>query len=223
MTGEFWARLLGILIVDLTLAGDNALVIALAVRTLPRPQQIAARLWGSAGAVGLRVAFIAIVTFLLTIPLLQFVGGLLLLWIAVRLVRQLPEAGSHTQETGSLWRAVWVIMVADLVMSLDNVVAVAGTAKGDFLLITIGIAVSLPLVVWGSGLLARFMDRYPWVVWMGGGVLGYVAGDMILHDALVDRWLGPTGDILDVTVPIAFAIAVAALGWWLSTPRSPSG
>jgi predicted tellurium resistance membrane protein TerC len=103
--------LLGILIVDLTVAGDNALVIALAVRTLPRRQQIAARLWGSAGAVGLRVAFIAIVTFLLTIPLLQVVGGLLLLWIALRLVRQLPEAESHARETGSLWRAVWVIMV----------------------------------------------------------------------------------------------------------------
>ncbi len=223
MTGEFWARLLGILIVDLTLAGDNALVIALAVRTLPRRQQIAARLWGSAGAVGLRVAFIAIVTYLLTIPLLQFVGGLVLLWIAVRLVRQLPEAESPARETGSLWRAVWVIMVADLVMSLDNVVAVAGTAKGDFLLVTIGIAVSLPLVVWGSGLLARLMGRYPWIVWLGGGVLGYVAGDMILHDVLVDRWLGPTGDVLDVTVPMMFAVAVAALGWWLSTPRSPSG
>jgi YjbE family integral membrane protein len=161
MTGEFWARLLGILIVDLTLAGDNALVIALAVRTLPRRQQIAARLWGSAGAVGMRVAFIAIVTFLLTIPLLQVVGGLLLLWIALRLVRQLPEAESHARETGSLWRAVWMIMVADLVMSLDNVVAVAGTAKGDSLLVMIGIAVSLPLVVWGSALLARLMGRYP--------------------------------------------------------------
>jgi YjbE family integral membrane protein len=223
MTGEFWARLLGILIVDLTLAGDNALVIALAVRTLPRRQQIAARLWGSAGAVGLRLAFIAIVTYLLTIPLLQFVGGLALLWIAVRLVRQLPEAKSHARETGSLWSAVWVIMVADLVMSLDNVVAVAGTAKGDFLLVTIGIAVSLPLVVWGSGLLARLMGRYPWIVWLGGGVLGYVAGDMILHDVLVDRWLGPTGDVLDVTVPIVFAIALAALGWWLSTHRTRSG
>src|SRR5947199_84750 len=147
---EFWARWLSIVVIDLTLAGDNALVIALAVRTLPRKQQWQGRLWGTAGAVALRLGFIVVATFLLRIPFLQLVGGLLLVWIAVKLVRQPTGARpGHVREGSSLREAVWIIVVADAVMSLDNVLAVAAAAHGDLLLVVFGIALSLPLVADG--------------------------------------------------------------------------
>lgn len=211
---EFWARWLSIVIIDLTLAGDNALVIALAVRTLPRKQQFWGRIWGSLGAVGLRLIFITIITYLLKIPFLQVVGGVLLIWIALKLVRQESGAEEHVKQGTSLWEAIWVIIVADVVMSLDNVLAVAAAAHGDLTLVVFGIALSLPLVVWGSGILARLMNRFPWIIWIGGGILGYVAGEMILKDRLVHEWLGPKADMLHVPVALALAVIITALGWW---------
>ena len=211
---EFWARWLSIVIIDLTLAGDNALVIALAVRTLPRKQQFWGRIWGSIGAVGLRLIFITIITYLLKIPFLQVVGGVLLIWIALKLVRQESGAEEHVKQGTSLWEAIWVIIVADVVMSLDNVLAVAAAAHGDLTLVVFGIALSLPLVVWGSGILARLMNRFPWIIWIGGGILGYVAGEMILKDRLVHDWLGPRADALHLPVAIALAAIITALGWW---------
>ena len=178
MDPEFWARLFGIVIIDLTLAGDNALVIALAVRTLPQRQQFWGRVWGAAGAVGLRLAFIAVATLLLAIPMLQLVGGLLLLWIAFKLVRKETGTEKHVRQGGSLWEAIWIIVLADAIMSLDNVLAVAAAAHGDLFLVTFGIGLSLPIVVWGSSLLAVLMNRFVWIIWVGGGILGYVAGEM---------------------------------------------
>lgn len=212
---EFWARWLSIVILDLTLAGDNALVIAMAVRTLPRRQQFWGRIWGSIGAVGLRLIFITIITYLLRIPLLQVVGGLLLIWIALKLVRQSSggEGEGHVRQGTSLFEAIWVIVVADVVMSLDNVLAVAGAAHGNLLLVVFGIALSLPLVVWGSGLLARLMVRYPWIIWIGGGILGYVAGEMILKDFWIATWLGDFGRVLHYPLPIVLALGLTALGW----------
>jgi YjbE family integral membrane protein len=211
---EFWARWLSIVIIDISLAGDNALVIALAVRTLPRRQQFWGRVWGSLGAVALRLAFITIITYLLKIPFLQVVGGLLLIWIALKLVRQESGAEGHVKQGTSLWEAVWVIIVADVVMSLDNVLAVAAAAHGDLVLVIFGIALSLPLVVWGSGILARLMNRFPWIIWLGGGILGYVAGEMILKDRLVHEWLGPWADTLHRPVALVLAAVITALGWW---------
>ena len=213
---EFWARLLAIVLIDLSLAGDNALVIALAVRSLPPAQQWKARIWGTVGAVGLRVLFIAVVSYLLRIPLLQLVGGLVLVWIAVKLVRPAQAEGGHVRAGGSLAESIWIIIVADITMSLDNVLAVAAAAHGDLGLVVFGIALSLPLVVWGSGLLSRLMARYRWIIWIGGGVLGYVAGDMMLDDPVLRRWLGAHVDLLADPVPIVLGIAVAALGWWLA-------
>lgn len=210
----FWARWLSIVIIDLTLAGDNALVIALAVRTLPRKQQFWGRVWGSLGAVALRLSFITVVTYLLKIPFLQVVGGLLLIWIALKLVRQESGAEGHVKQGTSLWEAVWVIIVADVVMSLDNVLAVAAAAHGDLVLVVFGIALSLPLVVWGSGILARLMNRFRWIIWIGGGILGYVAGEMILKDHLVHEWLGTWADTLHRPVALALAAIITALGWW---------
>jgi YjbE family integral membrane protein len=213
---QFWARLFSIMLIDLALAGDNALVIALAVRHLPPRQQRLGRLWGTAAAIGLRLAFIALVSALLRIPLLQLAGGLVLLWIAVKLVR--PGAAGEGQVRGgaSLAEAIWIIVVADVTMSLDNVLAVAAAARGDFLLVTIGIALSLPLVVWGSGLLSRLMTRHTWIIWLGGGVLGYVAGEMMTDDPMVRRWLGGLAELVDDPVSLALAAGIGALGWWLA-------
>ncbi len=209
---EFWARLASIILIDLTLAGDNALVIALAVRTLPKRQQFFGRLWGTAGAVVLRLAFIVVATWLLAIPLLQAVGGVLLVWIALRLVRQNAEIAGHVRQGATLREAIWIIIIADAAMSLDNVLAVAAAAHGDLLLVVVGIGLSLPLVVWGSALLAWLMNRLTWIVWLGGGVLGYFAGDMILRDQAVERWLGPLPGWLEAG-PVLLALLIAALGW----------
>jgi YjbE family integral membrane protein len=213
---EFWARLASIVVIDLSLAGDNALVIALAVRSLPAREQWLGRVWGTAAAVGLRLLFIAVVSALLSIPLLRAVGGLLLLWIAIRLVRPGGEAEGHLRHGTSLRQAIWIIVVADVTMSLDNVLAVAAAAHGDMLLVSLGIALSLPIVVWGSGFLARFMTRQPWIIWIGGGILGYVAGEMITDDPVVRGWLGAHADTVDDLVSLLLAAGLALLGWWLA-------
>lgn len=213
---EFWFRMLSIGVLNLLLSGDNALVIALAVRSLPRHQRLLGQIWGALGAVALRLAFVAVVGMLLRIPFLQLVGGLLLVWIAIRLVRPAGEAGGDVRHGSSLWEAIWIIIVADVTMSLDNVLAIAAVARGDFLLVMFGIGLSLPLVVWGAGLLARLMNRYIWIVWLGGGLLGHVAAEMGLDDPLVRGWLGGLAGNLHRLVPIAVGLVVAALGWWLS-------
>jgi len=213
---EFWARLASIVVIDLSLAGDNALVIALAVRSLPAREQWLGRVWGTAAAVGLRLLFIAVVSALLSIPLLRAVGGLLLLWIAIRLVRPGGEAEGHVRHGTSLREAIWIIVVADVTMSLDNVLAVAAAAHGNMLLVSFGIALSLPIVVWGSGFLARLMTRQPWIIWIGGGILGYVAGEMITDDPVVRGWLGAHADTVDDFVSLLLAAGLALLGWWLA-------
>jgi YjbE family integral membrane protein len=212
---EFWARLVGIVIIDLTLAGDNALVIALAVRSLPARERFWGRIWGTAGAVVLRLFFIGVASLVLTIPLVQLGGGLLLVWIAVKLVRQEASHEGAVRHGTSLREAIWIIVVADAAMSLDNVIAVAATAHGDLVLVTFGIGLSLPLVVWGSGLLARLMDRFPAVIWLGGGILGYVAGEMVFRDPAVAARVGALGDAAKL-VSVALAVAIGALGWQLN-------
>src|SRR5437899_3318600 len=219
MDPEFWARVFGIIIIDLTLAGDNALVIALAVRTLPKRQQLVGRIWGTLGAVGLRLAFITIATFLLRIPFLQLVGGVALLWIAFKLVHKESGVEGHVREGGSLREAVWIIVVADAIMSLDNVLAVAAAAHGDLRLVVFGIALSLPLVVWGSGLLARLMMRFGWIVWIGGGILGYVAAQMMLADPALGSLLGEALETLD-DLPTLLGVTMVGLGWWFAPQRA---
>jgi YjbE family integral membrane protein len=213
---EFWVRLFGIGVLNLLLSGDNALVIALAVRALPPRQRILGQIWGALGAVTLRVVFVAIVTLLLRVPLLQLLGGLLLLWIAVRLVRPEDADEGGTRHGASVWEAVWIIIVADITMSLDNVLAIAAAAKGEMTLVVIGIALSLPVVIWGAGLLARLMNRWAWIVWLGGGFLAYIAVEMVFEDKAVRGWLSVAGEGLKLPVAIAVGALVALLGWWLS-------
>jgi YjbE family integral membrane protein len=218
---EFWARLWSIVIIDLTLAGDNALVIALAVRSLPRRQQLWGRFWGTLGAVALRLILITVATAVLRIPFLQLIGGVLLVWIALKLIRGTAGVEGYLRSGTSLWNAIWVILVADAVMSLDNVLGVAAAARGDLRLIVFGIALSLPLVVWGSGLLARIMNRLPWIIWLGGAVLGYVAGDMMVSDQAVRSRLGDATSRVEQFVPIVLGIVIAALGGLTGSIRAP--
>jgi YjbE family integral membrane protein len=216
---EFWTRWLAIVVIDLTLAGDNALVIALAVRTLPPREQFYGRIGGTFGAVALRLAFIAIISQLLKIPFLQAVGGLILIWIAIKLVRQDAgggEEGHRIRQGTTLWEAVWVIIVADVIMSLDNVLAVAAAAHGDLVLVAFGIGLSIPIVIWGSGLLARLMNRFQWIVWLGGGVLGWVAGEMVVKDKIVHGWIEPWAGVLHWVVSAVLGVGLTLLGWWLA-------
>lgn len=213
---EFLARLGTIVVVDLMLAGDNALVIALAVRSLPKRQQLLGRVFGTAGAVLLRVMLITLAIALLRIPFLQLLGGLLLVWIAFKLVRPSTGEGKRVRQGSSLHSAVGIIIVADLVMSLDNVLGVAAAAHGDMRLVVFGIALSIPIVVWGSGLLVRLMKRLPWIIWLGGAVLGYVAGGMILDDEVLSSLVGDAAAPFDQIIPMALATVVGALGWWFA-------
>jgi YjbE family integral membrane protein len=213
MGPEFWARWMAIVILNLTLSGDNALVIALAIRHLPRREAWQGRLWGTVGAVALRVVFTGAVTLLLAVPLLQAVGGVVLLWIAVRLLVQ-EEAGAAPVHRGAtLGEAIWIIIVADIVMSLDNVLAVAAAAQGNLLLVVLGVGLSIPLVIWGAGLLARLMAHLPWLVDLGSGILGWVAGEMILKEPLLASWLGEGGGpMLRWVVPAVLGVGVVAVG-----------
>jgi YjbE family integral membrane protein len=213
---QFWTSLLRIIWIDLLLAGDNAVVIALAVRSLPSGQQWWGRIWGTVGAVVLRLAFLFVITFLLQVPLLKLLGGLVLIWIAVKLLKPQEEGHGTVRQGSSLLEAVWIIMVADVTMSLDNVLAVAGAAGGNFGLLVFGIMISLPLVVFGSGVIGWMMGRWVWIVWLGGGILGYVAGEMMITDPVIHGWLGKAADALHRPLPIVLFVALTALGWWLS-------
>jgi YjbE family integral membrane protein len=219
MDAEFWINVGKIVVIDLALAGDNALVIALAVRTLPKRQQLLGRLWGTAGAVGLRLAFIAIVSYLLRVPLLQAVGGVLLVWIAIKLVRQESGAEEHVRHGTTLLEAIWIIIVADVIMSLDNVIGVAGAAEGDMRLVIFGIGLSIPIVVWGSGILATLMNRYPWIILIAAGILGEVAGKMIAHDYLIVSRLGEVPETVEWALRLGLAGAVIVFGWLVQRRR----
>lgn len=188
---QFWIAVLQIIAIDIMLGGDNAVVIALACRRLPEAQRRLGIFWGVVGAIGLRVVLIFFALQLLAIPYLKVVGALLLLWIGVKLL--LPEHGddAHGNVEGAttLAGAIKTIIVADAVMSVDNVIAVAGAAKGDIGLVVFGILVSIPIVVWGSRIVLRLMDRFPVVITFGGALLGWIAGDMLVTDVAVKPFL----------------------------------
>jgi YjbE family integral membrane protein len=219
---EFWARWLGIVVIDLSLAGDNALVIAMAVLTLSPRQRLVGLIGGTLGAVALRIILIAIITQVLLIPLLQALGALVLVWIAIKLVRQdvNDQNGQKARQVANLWEAIGIIIVADLIMSLDNVLAVAATAHGDLTLVLFGIALSIPIVICGSSFLARLMDRFRWIVWVGGGVLGWVAGELALDDALIRAYIGSWETTMHWAVPALLASATTLFGWIRAEPAS---
>ena len=213
---QFWSRWLRIVFIDLALAGDNAVVIALAVRSLPPREQFLGRMFGTLGAVVLRVLFVFVVSQLLRVPFLQLICGLLLVWIAVKLVRPGHAEDGQVRSGTTLQEAIGVIILADVVMSLDNVIAIAAAAQGELVLVIFGLLLSIPLVVWGSGLLARLMNRFPLIIWLGGGVLGFVAVDLILRDGWVAGFVGTQLAAMHHTAPYVCGTVIAALGWWWS-------
>lgn len=220
-----WGAVFQIILIDILLGGDNAVVIALACRNLPRAQRMQGILWGTAGAIFLRVALIAFALTLLDIPFLKIVGALLLLWIGVKLL--LPEDGAHDKIAGgaSVMAAVKTILVADFVMSLDNVIAIAGAAQGAHLdhqlgLVIFGLLVSVPIIIWGSTLVLKLIDRYPLVVTFGAGLLGWIAGGMLVTDVVVTDRIGPPSTALKLTVEIVGALLVVALGRWLASRKA---
>lgn len=219
---QFWSRWLRIVFIDLALAGDNAVVIALAVRSLPVREQFLGRVFGTLGAVVLRLLFVFLITQLLRVPFLQLVCGLLLIWIAVKLVRPGSADDGKVRSGSSLKEAIGVIILADVVMSLDNVVAIAAAAQGDLRLVSFGLLLSIPLVVWGSGLLAGLMNRFPLIIWLGGGVLGFVAVDLILRDDWVVTALGTWLAAVHRGAPYLIGVLVALLGWWWGKKRAPA-
>ena len=189
LTPQFYVTVSQIIAIDILLGGDNAVVIALACRRLSVRQRHQGILWGVFGAVGLRLILIFFTLRLLALPFLKIVGGLLLLWIGIKLM--LPEDDvHHNVESGdSLWGAVKTIIVADAVMSLDNVIAVAGAAHGDMSLVVFGIVISVPIIVWGSRLVMALMDRFPLAITLGGGLLGWIGGDMMVTDIWIKPFL----------------------------------
>ena len=216
-SADFWIGLLKIIWINIILSGDNAVVIAMAARTLPPHQQGKAVVWGSAAAVVLRVLLTVVAVKLLALSYLQIVGGLLLLWIGVQLLGEEDEGEEGpAKHHGSLLGAIRTILIADLIMSLDNVIAVAAAAKGSMLLLILGLAISIPLVIFGSTLMIKLMERFPVIVVIGAGLIGWVAGEAIVSDnvlkdfAEANRWLHYAGPALGAAFVIGLGKLVQA-------------
>lgn len=215
MESGFLLDLLKLILINIVLSGDNAVVIALACRHLPQQHQKKAIFWGSTGAIVLRIVLTFLAVWLLEIPFVQIAGGLLLLYIAYQLLR--GEDDEEKLKSGSSIReAIKTIVVADLIMSLDNVVAVAGAAKGNLLVILIGLAISIPLIIWGSQLLMRLMQRFPIIVLLGAGMIGYTAGEMILGDDAIESFLDDVFPAVNYLVPAVVGVVVMLIGWRIS-------
>lgn len=192
MMGEstFWISVLQIIAIDILLGGDNAVVIALACRSLPEDLRKKGIFWGVVGAIGLRVVLIAFALQILDIPFLKLVGGLLLLWIGMKLLVGEDDDGHDVDGSAHLWGAVKTIIVADAVMSIDNVIAVAGASGGSMPLVVFGIVISIPIIVWGSQLVMKLMDRFPMVITLGAGLLGWIGGSMLVSDKGLAGFVG---------------------------------
>jgi YjbE family integral membrane protein len=186
----FWVAALQIMGINILLSGDNAVVIALAVRALPPKERFWGMVLGAGCAAVLLILFTGIVATLLKLPYLKLIGGIALFWVAVNLVSPQPHDEEDTPEAiEDLWRAVRVVVVANIVMSLDNVIAVAAAAKGNYLLLGLGLAVSIPVVIAGSALFLALLERFPWVVWAGGALLGWIAGGLLPDDAIIAQYI----------------------------------
>lgn len=211
MDGTVMVDLLKIILINIVLSGDNAVVIALACRNLSNHQQKKAIFWGSFGAIGLRVILTFIAVWLLHVVFVKLIGGLLLVWIAIKLMKGEGE-GEHLKGGSNIAEAIRTIIIADFVMSLDNVVAVAGVAGGNIWLIVVGLAISIPLIIWGSQILMKLMNRFPIIIVLGAALLGYTAGEMILNEEVIHEFVKPFGGIWHYILPVALALLVVVLG-----------
>jgi YjbE family integral membrane protein len=221
MDSHWWLGLLQIIGIDIILSGDNALVIALACRSLPKEQRRLGIWLGTGAAVALRVAMAVAIVYVLTIPLLKLAGAVMLLWIAIKLL--IPERGSDDAlaggraPAGSVWTAIKIIVVADAVMSLDNVISVAAAARGHVDLLVLGIAISIPLMVIGSQMMLWLLDRYSWILVLGAALLGWIAGELAISDPWVVSAIGGWAVNLRHVLPAACALFVVAAGLVLAS------
>jgi YjbE family integral membrane protein len=219
-TSFFWVTLAQIIMINIVLSGDNAVVIALASRSLPPKQQKQAILLGSFGAIILRIILTFFAVYLLGLPWLKIIGAVLLFWIGIKML--IPEDGEEDLDGHEhLWAAVKTIIIADFVMSLDNVLGVAAAAKGNVPLLVIGLAISIPLIIYGSTLILKLMTRFPVIITLGGAVLGWVAGEMMITDPVVGTWVEDQAKWLHTAAPAFGALFVVAMGKWITTFREP--
>jgi len=217
-SAEWWLSLLNIIFIDLVLAGDNAIVIALAARNLPSDKQKKAIIWGTVGAIAIRILATLLVVKLLDLPWLHLAGGLLLVWIAFKLLIQ-EEQHEDVKAGGTLWQAIQTIIIADAAMGLDNVIAVAGAASGHMMLVVIGLLISVPVVVWGSTLFIKLVNRFQWILYVGGGVLAFTAAKMVASEKA--KYFNLKDYFADHTTQywifvIAIVIIVLALGYTMN-------
>jgi YjbE family integral membrane protein len=212
---EFFAALGSIIILDLVLAGDNAVVIAMAANTLPQELRRKAIFIGTFGAVAIRFLMTLVAVWLLTIPCLQALGGLVLLPIAVKLLAPSGDHGTESVKTGSgLMSAIRTIIIADAAMGIDNVLAIAGAAQGHYVLVGLGLLISIPIVVFGSQLIGKILDRFPALLYAGAAILGWTSGTMLLHDAIVgNAIIAATDPVMTYVLPAVLAIIVCAIGY----------
>jgi len=226
-SGAYWAALGSIILANIVLSGDNAVVIAMAARSLPAHQQKKAIFWGSAAAIVMRIVLTLIAVEMLKWPYLKIVGALLLLYIGISLLSEDGEDEDGHKEIGTMAAAIRTILVADLVMSLDNVLAVAAAAKGNTALLVIGLAVSIPLIIFGSTLLLKVMERFPIIITLGAALLGFLAGEMLLTDPAVTARFGELSHEIVNGAGAIGAVIVVAVGLWMqrrarSRPVTPA-
>ena len=217
---QFWVAVLQIILIDILLSGDNAVVIALACRNLPEDQRRRGIFWGVGGAIGLRVVLTFFAVTLLTLSYVKLVGAVLLMWIGIKLVLPQKEVSGHEIEAaGSLLAAIRTIIIADFVMSLDNVIAVAAAARDSVFLLIFGLALSIPLMVWASQLILRLMDRFPVIILGGGALLGWIALSMAISDPVVKPALEPVQSWLSWLAPMLGALTVIVVGKWCAARK----
>jgi YjbE family integral membrane protein len=226
-----WVAVGQIILIDILLGGDNAIVIALACRNLPAHMRTKGILWGTFGAIAIRVVLIAFAVTLLQVPYLKIIGGILLLWIGIKLLADTDEGHGEIKASDRLFTAIKTIVIADLVMSVDNVIAVASAAEQaggehQLALVVFGILVSIPIIIWGSTIVLKLMERFPIIITFGAGLLGWLAGGMIVSDVAVAPWIQANLPALDLTIPgtemhlnvvsVIGAIAVVVIGTLLT-------
>lgn len=217
---QFWVAGLEIIIINILLSGDNAVVIALACRNLPAGQRRWGIFWGAIGAIVLRIILTFFAVSLLKLPYLKIVGGIALVWIGIKLIAQEDDGDVAVKAKEKLLAAVWTVIVADIVMSIDNVLGVAAAAKGNLPLLVFGLVVSIPLIIAGAQLVMKVIERYPVLIVAGGGLLGFIAGELIIDDTSIGPWIDAKASWLDWAAPIAGIALVVGPAKWLEARRS---
>ena len=214
---DFWSSLLAIVVIDLVLAGDNAIVIGLAARRLPKEMRRKVVVWGTVGAVAIRSLLTLGVVWLLGIPGLLAAGGLMLAWIAYKLLVQ-QEGGHDIKAGNTLWQSVQTIIIADAAMGIDNVIAVAGAAEGELTLVILGLLISIPVVVWGSTLFIKLINRFPWIVYLGSAVLAYTAAKMITNEKKM-AFVFDSGAV-KYSFEAVMIVVILLAGYWSNKARA---